>query len=150
MEIYRVKFEFQINSELFLYLSPRSSILCFIGQPSFNTPPPVHTLCLSEKTAAKQHKDRNRQDSKAAAQHYWPLNPGKQYSVTNQQEMQITKKCHSSAYTNDKDRVTDDTKCFQRHEETGGHPQKSLGECKLLQTLDGKHIYQKPETALIF
>lgn len=95
-------------------------------------------------------KDRNRQDSKAAAQHYWPLNPGKQYSVTNQQEMQITKKCHSSAYTNDKDRVTDDTKCFQRHEETGGHPQKSLGECKLLQTLDGKHIYQKPETALIF
>ena len=58
-------------------------------------------------------KDRNRQDFKAAAQHYWPLNPGKQCSVTNQQETQIPKKCHSSAYTNDKDRVTDDTQCFK-------------------------------------
>ena len=33
--------------------------------------------------------------------------------MPNQQEMQITKKCHSSAYTNGKDRVTDDTNVFK-------------------------------------
>lgn len=99
----------------------------------------------------RKAKDRNRQDSKAAAQHYWPLNPGKQCSVTNQQENANNKEnANFCAYTNDKDCVTDDTQCFQRREETGGHLKSLWGSGNYYRLSMGKHIYQKPEIALIF
>lgn len=95
-------------------------------------------------------KDRNRQDCEAAAQHYWPLNPGKQCSVTNQQEMQITKKCHPCAYTNNKDCVTDDTQCFQRREETGGHLKSLWGSVNYYRLSMGNIFIESLKLLLFF
>lgn len=95
-------------------------------------------------------KDRNRQDSKAAAQHYWPLNPGKQCSVTNQQENANNKEMPPLCLYKRQRLCYRWHPMFSKAWRNRWAPQKSLGECKLLQALDGKHIYQKPEIALIF